>query len=63
MQKKRYPIKVPKGDEFFDPEGTGNKTLMFWRNKRMPGTGENGIEREILNARTNWMDLETIYGR
>lgn len=58
----KYDIPIPKGDEFFDPEGTGKKKFVFWRSKKMPGTGENGIEREILNVRSNWMDLETVYG-
>lgn len=51
-------IDIPAGDPDFPPK----TKLEFWRSERAPGTGENGIPREQYNRRSNWMDLETIYG-
>jgi hypothetical protein len=56
-----FNIAVPAGDPYFDPQGTGGKTLPFARSLAAPGTGEAG-PREQINAITSWIDGSMIYG-
>jgi len=57
-----YTIPVPKGDIFFDPNGTGNQYFNFWRTKKVDGTGKENIPRENVNDQTPWIDLSSVYG-
>ena len=58
----KWPIQVPEGDEYFDPEGTGNKTISFTRSIYDPETGKNGKPREQINQLTPLLDSSMIYG-
>ena len=58
----KWPIQVPKGDEYFDPEGTGDKTISFTRSIYDPETGKNGKPREQINQLTPLLDASMVYG-
>ena len=52
-------IKIPTGDRFFDPQGTGTQTIKFERTEGI--TNENG-EKTYKNAITSYIDGSNIYG-
>ena len=55
-------IKIPEGDEIFDPHGTGTAEIFFNRSFHDPDTGTEGNPRQQLNAVTGWIDASTVYG-
>jgi len=56
-------IPIPPGDPWFDPMQTGNRSLIFFRNNRVlgTGTGTNRI-RTTRNLVTPLLDLSVLYG-
>ena len=59
-------IKIPSGDDIFDPQSTGTVEMFFNRAMNDPETGspdkpENG-PRQQLNKITGWIDASTVYG-
>ena len=61
--KEPLPIPVPKGDRFFDPKQTGDKTIKFSRSEFDPKTGRSyGKPRKQVNAITAFIDASQIYG-
>jgi len=58
-----FPIDVPAGDPFFDPDGTGTQTLPFNRSVYDASTGTDASNpRQQLNQITAWIDGSMIYG-
>ncbi|XP_073474996.1 dual oxidase 1-like isoform X2 [Aquarana catesbeiana] len=56
-------IKIPAGDDVFDPEKTGNVVLPFRRSKwcKQSGSSPNNPRYQI-NSVTAWIDGSSIYG-
>ena len=58
-----FPIRVPRGDPVFDPEGTGGATIGFNRSAYDPSTGTGRLNpRRQTNATTAFIDASHIYG-
>ena len=58
-----FPIPVPAGDPWFDPDNTGAQEMAFERSAWMPGTGTGpGNPRRQVNNITTWLDGSMIYG-
>lgn len=58
-----FPIEIPLGDPFFDPEGSGEATMAFSRSVFDPATGASTESpRQQLNALTAWIDASQVYG-
>jgi peroxidase len=56
-------IPVPTGDPDFDPQGTGQVTLPFFRATTLAGTGTDAANpREFPNAITSFIDASMVYG-
>jgi len=55
-------LRVPTGDPWFDPYGTGQMGIPTHRAGYMDGTGENGAPREYVNLITPFIDASMIYG-
>jgi len=57
------PIPVPKGDPWFDPNGTGTQEIPLHRTSYEAGTGTSpGNPRQQLNHITAWIDGSMVYG-
>ncbi len=58
-----FPIEVPVGDEFFDPDNLGNQQIPLTRSRFDPTTGTSADNpRQQINQITAWIDGSTIYG-
>ena len=55
-------IAVPAGDPLFDPFWSGTVEVPFKRSAPMPGSGENGTDRDQINEITAWIDGSGVYG-
>jgi len=59
----KLSIAIPKGDPYFDPAGTGTKTMLLDRSAVAARTGTNTSNpRQQINALTAWLDGSMIYG-
>ncbi|WP_206293173.1 peroxidase family protein [Humisphaera borealis] len=56
-----FDVAVPTGDTYFDPAGTGNKTIGLTRSKYAAGTGVTS-PRQQVNDITAFMDGSMVYG-
>ena len=56
-----FPIPVPTGDPFFDPFGSGQMTIPFFRSEYAVRTGWI-TPRQQRNAITAWIDGSNVYG-
>lgn len=56
-----FSMKVPAGDPYFDPRGSGSVTMPFSRSLAVEGSGVS-TPREQWNAITTWIDGSMIYG-
>lgn len=54
-------IRIPKGDEIFDPAGTGTAEMFFSRAINDPGTSEENPRQQLTKV-TGWIDASTVYG-
>ncbi|XP_058150088.1 dual oxidase 2 [Dasypus novemcinctus] len=56
-------IRIPPGDEVFDPEKRGDVVLPFQRSRWDPKTGQSPSNpRDLTNEVTGWLDGSAIYG-
>lgn len=58
-----FPLPIPRGDPWFDPDGTGTKEMAFERSAWDPvsGTGSDN-PRQQINTITTWIDASQVYG-
>ena len=55
----KFPVSVPAGDVWFDPSGTGSKTISMSRSDFAP---LNGLARQQNNWVTGFLDGSVVYG-
>lgn len=56
-------IAIPQGDAWFDPSGSGTRTLPFNRSIYDSDTGTSSVNpRQQLNEITGWIDASNVYG-
>lgn len=56
-----YEIAVPEGDPFFDPDGTGEAVIPFFRVDPVDGSGGTEV-RAYENEITSFLDASMVYG-
>lgn len=56
-----FPIQVPAGDPWFDPNGTGEMSILFFRSAYNP-FAPTDQPRQQLNFITSWIDGSNVYG-
>lgn len=58
-----FPVQVPQGDPWFDPQGTGRQMIPLNRSAFDPSTGTSPENpRAQINDLTSWLDGSMIYG-
>lgn len=58
-----FPIEVPQGDPFFDPESTGTKVIPLTRSVFDPATGTDPSNpRQQINQISSFIDASIVYG-
>ncbi|MBY0228489.1 MAG: peroxidase [Gemmataceae bacterium] len=57
----RFDIAIPQGDPWFDPAGTGTRTMGMTRSAYDPATGTDGPRQQVTVV-TAWLDGSQIYG-
>ena len=58
-----FPIQIPKGDPYFDPQSTGTQEMFLNRSIYDPGTGTTPDNpRQQLNQITAYIDASMVYG-
>lgn len=58
-----FPIAVPQGDAYFDPQGSGTQTIGLSRSAYDPHTGDAaGDPRQQLNSISAFIDGSMVYG-
>jgi len=58
-----FPLSIPQGDPWFDPDGTGTREMAFERSAWDPATGTDPDNpRQQTNIITTWIDASQVYG-
>jgi len=58
-----FPIQVPTGDPYFDPDGTGTQVISLNRSVYDPATGRSRKNpRQQINQITSYIDGSMVYG-